>query len=552
MFKEEVIKLVKKVTGLDEFNIEVPPDSKMGDFAFPCFILSKKFKKNPVEIAKDLSTKIKPNKFIKEVKAVGPYLNFFVDKSRLTETTLKKILKEKEKFGTSNLGKKKKVLVEHTSTNPNAEPHVGRVRNAMIGDSIVRILKFQGYNVKTHFFVNDVGKQIAMLVLAAKGKKISFKALLKLYVDFNKKLVKQPELEKDVFNLLYQLEKGDSKVRKDFERIVKICIEGQKKVLEEIGIKFDSFDYESKYLWNKKTKDILDAILKKEDCFKDSNGQIVVNQEQFKPEMKSPYLVLTRSDGTSLYPLRDLAYSIEKMKKASKNIVILGEDQKLYFRQLASAMHLLGYDFPDVVHYSFVLLKSGKMSTRKGNLVLLSDFMKEALAKAENEVRKRKEIKKVKQTAKVIGYGALKYSILRVSPEKNVTFDWNTALSFDGETAPYIQYAHARSASILRKSKLDLSKADYSLLKEPEELKLIKELTNFPKVVSDAEKNLRPHLIAVYIYSLAKTFSEFYHHCQCIMDDKEISKARLSLVLSTKYVLKTGLSLLGIDSPERM
>jgi len=553
MFKEEVIKSIKNVVDIEEVNLEFPPDPKLGDFAFPCFVLSKTMKQSPVDIAKYLSKKIIPNDFIKEVKAVGPYLNFFVNNSKIVELTLKKILKEKEKYGSSNLGKGKKALVEHTSTNPNAEPHVGRARNALIGDSIVRILKFQGYKIDTHFFVNDVGKQIAMIVLAAKGKKVSFKALLELYVDFNKKLAKQPGLEKDVFNLLYKLEKGDKKVKKDFEKIVDVCVKGQKQILEELGIKYDHFDYESKYLWKKKTNEILNKLLKKDTCFKDSDGRIVINQEEFKTEMKSPYFVLTRSDNTSLYSLRDIAYTIDKVEKSpDKSVIILGEDQKLYFKQVGSALKLLGYDVPEVVHYSFVLLKSGKMSTRKGEVVLLTEFMEEAVAKAEKEIKRRKNIKKVKETSKSIGYGALKYSILRVSPEKNVIFDWDVALSFEGETALYIQYAYARCESILRKAKLKFTSVDYAKLKKDEEISLIKELNAFPEIILNATNDLRPHILAVYLYSLAKNFSEFYHGCTCIVEDKEISKARLFLVLATKYVLGTGLNLLGINAPERM
>lgn len=554
MFEEEIKKSILKVIDVEGIILEIPPDPKLGDFSFPCFQLSKNLKKNPVEIAKDLSTRIKPNDFIKEVRATGPYLNFFVNKARLAELTIRKISKESGKYGSSNVGKGLKTLVEHSSINPNAEPHVGRTRNALIGDSVVRILKFQGYKVETHFFVNDVGKQIAMLVLAAKGKKLSFKGLLALYVDFNNRLRENPELEKDVFELLYKLEKGDKKVKSSFDKIVGICIKGQKQLLEELGIKFDFFDYESKYLWSKKTDKLLEDLSKNPTCFKDSDGRIVLNQEEFKTEMKSPYLVLTRSDGTSLYALRDLAYTIEKMERApSRNIIILGEDQKLYFKQLGSALKLLGYKSPEAVHYSFVLLTTGKMSTRKGDVVLLSEFMEEAVAKAENEVRNRKNISNVNKVSKVIGYGALKYSILRVSPEKNVTFDWGTALSFEGETAPYIQYAHARSASILRKAKVVFdTKVDFSLLKTAEEVALIKELASFPEVVLEATNDLRPHVIATYLYSLAKVFSEFYQVCPCITEERELSRARLSVVSATKQVLKTGLSLLGIEAPDRM
>ncbi|MDP2906982.1 MAG: arginine--tRNA ligase [Nanoarchaeota archaeon] len=554
MFEEEIKKILKQATGLEEINLEIPPDQKFGDFAFPCFQLSKKLKKNPAEIAQELSTKIKPNNYLNEVKAVGPYLNIFVNKEKLAGIVIKKVMQEKEKYGSSNTGKGQKTLVEHSSINPNAEPHVGRTRNALIGDSIVKILKFQGYKVETHFFVNDVGKQIAMLVLAARGKALSFKKLLALYVEFNNRLKEKPELEKEVFETLYNLEKGDNKIKKEFEKVVKICIKGQKELLEELGIKFDFFDYESQYLWSKRTNELLEKLLKIPECFKDSDGRVVINQEEFKNEMRSPYLVITRSDGTSLYALRDIAYTIDKMKKApGRNILVLGEDQKLYFKQLSSALKLLGYKSPEAVHYSFVLLETGKMSTRKGEVVLLSDFMNEAVSKAESEVKKRGNIKNVKQTAKMIGYGALKYSILRVSPEKNVTFNWDVALSFEGETAPYIQYAHARCTSILKKAKIKMDKnIDFSLLKTNEEQALIKEISSFPDVVLEATNLLKPHVIATYLYSLSKTFSEFYHVCPCIIDDKKLSNTRLSLVLSTKQVLKTGLSLLGVESPDRM
>jgi len=553
MFEKEIIKLLKKETGLKQINLEVPPDNKLGDFAFPCFVLSKKLKKNPKIISKELARKIKPNEFVSKIKFVGPYLNFFINNTKLVSFTLDKVLKEKDKYGSSSLGKGKKALVEHTSINPNAEPHVGRARNALIGDSIVRILKFQDYDVETHFFVNDIGKQIAMLVLAAEKKKVTFKGLLRLYINFNKRLAVNPKIEKDVFKLLYELEKGNNKIKKDFERIVNICIEGQKVIFNKLNINYDFFDYESKYLFDKKTNNILNNLLKKESCFKDSEGRIVINQDEFLTEMRSPYFVLTRSDGTSLYSIRDIAYNIEKLERApDKNIIVLGEDQKLYFKQISSALNLLGYGSSEVVHYSFVLLRKGKMSTRKGDVVMLSEFMKESVIKAEKEIKKRKIVKEVKKTAKIIGYGALKYNILRVSPEKNVLFDWKTALSFEGETAPYIQYAYARSASILRKSNLELNNIDYSLLKEKEEFNLAKKIHSFPEIIKSATDDLRPHVIAVYLYSLAKAFNEFYHICPCIIEDIELSKARLSLVLSTNYVLKTGLGLLGIDSPKRM
>lgn len=552
MFEDHIINLLKKELKLDDIKLEIPPDTLLGDFAFPCFSLAKVMKKSPDKISSELAAKFKPDSLLSEIKPSGPYLNFFVNKSKLAELVISKVLKEKAKYGSSNLGKGEKVLVEHTSINPNASPHLGRARNAIIGDSLVRILRFQGYKVETHYFVNDVGKQVAMLVYAAANKKPSFDSLLKLYIDINKKVKANPKLEKDIFDLLYKFEKGDPRVKKRFKEIVNISVKGQKEILAELGINFDFYDYESRYIESKSTGLILSRLEKFPECFTDSDGRKVLNQEELKNEMKAPYFVLTRSDHTSLYALRDIAYTIDKMKRAKNNIVVIGEDQKLYFKQLFAALRLLGSPCPRVIHYSFVTLTTGgSMSTREGKVVLLSEFMKELVAKAEKEIKLRTK-KSSPKLAKVIGLGALKYSFLKVSNDKNVTFDWSSALSFDGDAGPYIQYAHARACSILGKSKVNLSNVNYSLLSKEYELNLVKQLSDFPKVVSSATETLHPHLIASYLYSLAKLFSEFYHNCQCIGVEKELSKSRLSLVSAVKQVLANGMPLLGMIPPESM
>src|SRR3989338_2670417 len=240
MFKAVIIDFLKKETNLENIELEIPPSPEMGDYAFPCFVLAKEWKKSPNEIAQELSKKFKPNNLISEVKVVGPYLNFFVNKNKIAEKTIKDVLKQREKYGSTNIGKGKKMLVEHTSINPNASPHVGRARNALIGDAIVRILKFQGYKVETHYFVNDVGKQVAMLVLGAEGKKnVTFNDLLNIYIEINKKIEESPDLEKKVLELLNLLEKGDKKTLEKFENVVKICIDGQVKIFAELNIKYN-------------------------------------------------------------------------------------------------------------------------------------------------------------------------------------------------------------------------------------------------------------------------------------------------------------------------
>ena len=556
IFKEQIEKEIKKEVKAD-ISLEIPPDSSLGDYALPCFKLCKAYKKSPNEIAEELSKKIKPSKIIDKVIVNGPYLNFFINKEIIIKETLSKIIKEKDKFGSEKI-KSKKILIEHTSINPNASPHVGRARNAIIGDSLARLFRFHGYNAETHYFVNDVGKQIAILVLGCeKRKKVSFDDLLDIYIGISKKVDKNPKFEKDVFDMLHELEKGNKKTVKKFKDIVKICIEGQKKIFSEFGIRYDYFDFESDYLWSKETEKIIDELKKTGKLFEDEQGRYVLDQKEFNLAMKSPVLVLTRADKTSLYPLRDMAYTIEKAKKDyDRNIIVLGEDQKLYFQQLSAALSIINHKAPEVIHYSFVLLSEGKMSTRQGNLVLLEEFMDEAVKKAEKEIMKRnKKISKneLEKLAKAIGHSAIKYTIIRVSPEKNVTFDWKHALSFEGDTGPYLQYSHARICSILNKYGKKVSeKADYSLLKSKEEMALIKQLSEFPDIASQAASLLKPHLIANYLYSLAQNLNEFYHACPILKEKDEIKKARLLLVSCVKQTLANGLNILGIEPLERM
>ena len=550
-FREEIIKSLKKEVKTD-IELEVPPKPDMGDYAFPCFSLAKIYKKNPNEIANELSTKIKTNKFITEIKAIGPYLNFFVNKDSLTEGTLIKILKEKDKYGSSNIGKNKKLILEHTSINPNASPHVGRARNALIGDALARVLRFQKYKVEVHYYVNDIGKQIAMLVLASKNKKnIKFNDLLKIYINIAKKVETNKDLEKNVLNLLYKLENGDKKIINEFKKIVNISVKGQIKILSGLGIKYDKFDYESSYLWSKKTHEALKLLEKTGKFFFDKDNRFVLDEKGFELGMKVPVLVLTRGDGTSLYPLRDIAYALDVAQK-QKYIVVLGEDQKLYNEQINAALKILEKRTRKAIYYSFVLLDEGKMSTRKGNIVLLEDFMLEALKKAGNELKQR--YKKIdSKAAKIIGYGALKYAILKVSPEKNVTFNWQQALNFEGETAPYIQYAYARISSIIKKYKKQLpKKADFSLLNSKEEIGLIKKLSAFPQIVEKTGNESRPNIVANYAYELAKQFNEFYHIHNILKEKQDIKNARLLLASCVRQTLKNSLNLLGIEVLDRM
>src|SRR3990167_707132 len=340
--KEAIVRILKKALKEKGINlseaeiekfIEIPPSSEMGDYSFPCFFLAEKLKDNPSQIAIELREKIgNASVEFEDIQTQGPYINFFVNRKALANRIVFQILSQKDDFGKANIGKKQKALIEHTSINPNASPHVGRSRNAIIGDSIVRILRFMNFDVEVHYYVNDVSKQIAMLVLA-EADKLPFEKMLKKYVEISKKVEKSEELEKKVFSFLKKFEQGDKSTIRKFRKITQTCVKGQEKILSQLGIKYDVFDYESGYL--DKSKEILKELEKTGRLEKDEENRLVLNLEGtgIEKQMRSPILVLTRSDGTGLYPLRDLAYTIEKLKISKKNMIVLGEDQKLYFQQ---------------------------------------------------------------------------------------------------------------------------------------------------------------------------------------------------------------------------
>ncbi|MDF2586913.1 MAG: argS [Anaerocolumna sp.] len=554
-FKEVIKKeIVSNYPDLDVLFSE-SPDIEIGHLSIPCFQFSKVLKRAPKEIAETIANLIRPLPFIDKVVITGGYLNCFIKNDILFETIVTDVLLKKESYGSNNSGKNKTALIEHTSINPNASPHVGRARNAIIGDTIVRLLKFEGYKTEVHYFVNDIGKQIAMLLLGTNQKEnVTFQDLLNIYIEINNRLKENPELEDDIFTLLYQLENGDKTVKEQFRALVNTCIHGQTSILKELGINYDTFDYESDYLFNDRLNILLNDLKETGYLEEDSEGRFVLNQSKYNLPMKAPYLVLTRKDKTSLYPLRDIAYTIDKAKKnTDRNIIILGEDQKLYFKQIAAVLDLLGYTAPEVVHYSFVLLSEGKMATRNGTVVLLEDFMKEAYEKAKSEIKKRRDTVD-EYSAKAIAYGAVKYSILKTSNDKNVTFEWENALSFEGDSGPYLQYSLARIFSILRNcSDSDLKNPDFSNLNQKEEIELILEIAKMNEIVELATKTLSPHIIANYLYGLTQKFSRFYHQHSIInAPSDEIKNARLHLIMAVKQVLINCFYILGIDYVETM
>lgn len=546
--KTQIATLVSELLNIDKDIIEVqtPSNVEFGDFSVPCFAFAKILRMSPKDIAQKLVDSFSlPS--VDHTVAVNGYFNVFLSKQFLFSQTLNTI-NTTTNYGSSHSGERKTAFIEHTSINPNASPHIGRARNALIGDAITRLLRFEDYDVDVHYFVNDIGKQIAMLVLATEGKKdVKFEELLALYVQVYNDLKDHPEFEQKVFDLLHELESGNPEVAKKFKHIVDICLKGQVAIFNELGISYDHFDYESDYVVNGRIKEIIEDLQRTGNLFEDETGRLVIDQNGYNVPLKNPYLVVTRQDKTSLYPLRDIAYTIDKVQSDShRNIVVLGEDQKTYFLQISAALKMLGYVPPEVVHYAFVLLADGKMSTRQGKVVLLEEFMEESLQKVSDSLLSRYG-KVDTEKAKKIAYGSVKYAILKTSSDRNVVFDWENVLSFEGDSSLYIQYNYARIMSMLNK-KQPSDNVDFSLLNNPLEYELIKKLTEFKDVVAKSVATLSVNGIASYVYSLTKLFGKYYHDCKIIDDaTPELTNARLYLVKAISKVIKNGLGILGIE-----
>ena len=558
--RQKIIDMVGDETGVEVSPDEVRPSPKGGwgiAFGFKCAKLEKR---PPDEIAKGAAEKIKPSGIIKKVFSDGAYLNFELDYEKLFDI-LQSWNNEFEK-------KDEVILLEHTSVNPTGPFHVGRIRNTLIGDSLKRILKYSGYNVKTHYFVNDIGKQVAIISHGLESKvgpdknlqrnygKYSSKQdyeILFTYVGANSLYEQDRQFGDEVDSLIVKAESGDRESLEKITSAAKLALQGQCETLGRIDVEFDSFDFESEGLLDGSVDDIL------EKC----RGSRLYNQgdvgegldlQEYGIKKRSGFSVLARSDGTSVYLLRDLAYHIKKTSKADKLINVLGEDHKLQFKELKTILNkVLGIQKKiEVVHFSFVNFEGVKFSTRKGDIATVDELLDQAQEKALEEIRKR-EIGDEKN-AEIIGIGAVKFHIIKTTPNKQITFRWEDCLNFDGETAPYIQYAFARSHHILQKAKLDIhgiSDLDSSNLTSFEE-ELIEKLLDFKAAVSESAVHLRPDLIASYLVDLTACFGRFYLNCPVLDSEEKIMKRRLFLVKCLNNTISDGLYLLGINSPDSM
>lgn len=565
--QETLAEKVTELTGKEmEIRLEEPPSINMGDYSTNiAFRLAKDLKKAPKAIAEEIANSLKIDGVVK-IEALNGYINFFLDYKDFSKENAEKILEEKENFGKGE-NKNKKVIVEHTSANPNGPFHIGHGRNMVIGDSLKRILDFAGYDVETQYYVNDMGRQEAIVVFGIerfeldKNKKPDH-AIGEVYVKANKLIEENPELENDILNLMKNYEESsqkneDNDTVKRFKFAVDYALSGFKESLKSLNIEHDKFVWESNYVRNGMVNEVIEKLMETEKVVKDDVYRLDLSD--FGIEKK---LVLARLNGTSLYSTRDIAYHIDKMKNCDIGINILGADHKLTAEMVNASLKLLGYKTPEIVFYEFISLPEGSMSTRRGRFISMDELFMEAKKRAIDEIKKRgitDDEDEISEIANKIAVGAVRYNIVRISPDKPMIFRWDEALDFEKVGCPVIQYAHARCCRILENAvESEKEKPEESMdlfnyeLSEAEKI-LIKLLSKLPKIVEKAAEVRKPQIVANYALDVAQAFNKFYGNCPVLKEEDKIVKySRIKIVEATKIVIENTLNLLGIECPGKM
>lgn len=554
--KEHIEELtLEEITAL----IEVPPNKDMGDFAFPCFKLAKVFRKAPNMIAAELSEKIEAKGVISNVTPLGGYINFFVNKSQLAETVIKDVLTKKEKYGHSDLGKDKTIVIDFSSPNIAKPFHIGHIRTTVIGNALYKIYDSQGYNTVRINHLGDYGTQFGKLIVAFKlwGNKEAVEAnpipeLLKLYIQFHDEAERHPEMEDEARAWFTKLENGDKEAKELWQWFRDESLKEFDRVYDLLDIEFDSYNGESFY--SDKMDRVID-IIKDKGLLQESQGTNIVDLEEYN----MPPALITKNDGSTLYMTRDLAAALYRKENYDfeKCIYVVGSQQSLHFQQLFKVLELVGFEWAkDMVHVPFgmVALEEGTMSTRKGRVVFLEDVLKQAIEKTkETMLTKNPNALNVDEIAKQVGVGAVVFQELSNSRIKDYTFSWSRTLSFEGETGPYVQYTHARCCAVLRKAEEEVTTdINYELLNDVDSAEVLKVIASFNKTILNAMRKNEPHIITRFVLDLAQAFNKFYHDNSILVEDAELRKARLALVCATRQALENGLKLLGMQAPERM
>lgn len=561
-FKEEVKEIILGFdTGLTEKEIsdliEIPPNSDMGDYAFPVFKLAKTFRKAPNLIAEELAKKEFNNENIKKIANVGPYVNFFLDNSKLVESVLTETVKDD--FGSSHIGVGKNVVFDFSSTNIAKPFHIGHLRSTVIGNAIRNIMKYQGFNTTGVNYIGDYGTQFGMMISAylkwGDEDKINanpIKELLNLYVKYNKIAKEDESYMDEARDWFDKLEKKDPTAVKLWSWFREISLKEFQRVYDLLGVEFDNFNGESFH--SQFIGDALEAIDKK-NLLEESDGAMIINLD----DENLPPVLIKKSNGSSTYLTRDIATAMYRKKTYDfyKNVYVVASQQKLHFEQLRAVLKKMGFDWwNDCEHVSFgmVSMKDGSMKTREGKVIFLEDVLNRAIDKTKSIIEERNpNLENKEEVAKQVGVGAVIFQDLFNNRIKDYTFDWDQVLNFDGETGPYTQYTFARSCSILDKGEFELKdNSKFDLIVDDTEIDIVKHLSKFEEVLLNATEKYEPSFLTRYTVELAKLFNKFYANCPINTVEDELKYQRLYLTYSVNKCLKLSLSLLGIEAPVRM
>ena len=552
--------LAKVIDSLDQDAIlnllEQPKSSDLGDIAFPAFSLAKVERKAPQAIAADIAEKIDQSAFEKVV-ATGPYVNFFLDKSKISDQVIKSVIEAGANYGQQDEGHGENITIDLSSPNIAKPFSVGHLRSTVIGDALSNIFRKMGYNTIKINHLGDWGKQFGLLMVAYKkwGSKEAVEAnpideLLKLYVRINAEIENDPELDDEGRLWFKKLEDGDPEATALWQWFRDESLVEFNRIYKLLGVEFDSLNGEAFY--NDKMDEGV-QILEDKGLLKESKGASIVELD----DVNLPPAMIKKSDGATLYITRDIATAIYRARTYNfvKNIYAVGQEQSNHFRQLKAVLKKMGFDWSDdMIHVDFGLVTKNrqKLSTRKGNIILLEPTLQEAISRAKAQIEeKNPELENKEEVAHAVGVGAVKFYDLKTDRRNGYDFDLEAMVSFEGETGPYVQYAYARIQSILRKANFTPSTdATYSL-SDPESWEIIKLLQDFSRVVKRAAENYDPSLIAKYAINLAQAFNKYYAHTR-ILDESPERESRLALSYSTAVVLKEALRLLGVDAPEKM
>ncbi len=562
-FIEEITRIISEKIDLPKEEIrdlvEIPPDEKLGDYAFPCFVLGKKLKKAPAQIAGELALQVKTTELIQEIYSMGPYVNFKVDKGKLAEFVLTQIFDQKDDYVSDDEGKGKTIVIDFSSPNIAKPFGIGHLRTTVIGNALYHIFKKLGFDVVRINHLGDWGTQFGKVILAYRmwGDEKDFlkdpiSTLYDFYVRFHRQAEKDPKLEEEARVWFKRLEDGDKEATELWKKFRDCSLREFNRVYEMLGIEFDSYPGESFY--NKFMDQTVEHI-KAKGLAEISQDALIVNLEQYD----LPPCLLKKKDEATLYATRDIAAAIYRYNTYHfhKSLYVVGNSQRLHFQQVFRVLELMGHEWArDCVHVDFgwIKFKQEMMSTRKGNIILLEDVLNKSIQLAGKIIEeKNPDLENKEEVARDVGIGAVIFADLSTRRNKDIDFDWDQVLSFDGETAPYVQYTHARLCSLMRKYGKPVHKEiDYKIFSTDEETVLIKLLEDFPRRVRSAAESYEPAFICSFLIDLCSTFNRFYQKQRIITEDERSTSARLLLVKAIQITVKGALSLLGIKAPERM